>query len=1279
MSNLASSSPQISTRYEGLDPLGSGAVGSVYRAFDTVLRREVAVKILASRDALPDEVDYFKKEFRTVVDLKHPHLVEVFDFGETPSGNLFYSMEFLPGGTAASLETPVDPGVLLNAIVQLCRALQYIHSKGITHLDVKPDNVLIATVDSRGQPHLRLSDFGLASLPRASSETPVYGGTPAYAAPEVLAQAAVDSRADLFSLGVMAYELCTSRLPFSGQEPSGPGGRAPRPSALNTALSRDVDTLVLKLLEMDPANRYRDANAVIEAVNRLFRKKYALETEKTRTSYVLSPALVGREVEIGWIRRELAALAKVPFSMDDAAGETPGEAGRRQRNRRSAHRDAGREEMMGDEARMGEVRAPAPPRPTAGLILITGPTGIGKTRLVQDAKIFGQLNNIAFGVGRPAGDSLMPGAPVIEALRALMGSIPSDKRPAPGPELSKLIFPRDRGKPPEFTDPASFAESVFQLLRSSAAVKPLLFCIEDLQSADPLTVKTMGHLARGLFLTTLGEFSSETRCRIIVTLDDSGRVPGEIKSFVREIAQAPYTMQLPLNALTAEEVGRVVSSMFGPKVLPHGAAEKLHATTGGVPLFLQQLAAELLRRGAFRREHGKWKLDVSNLDDLPAPKGARQRAKEMLAGLSADQAKLIRVMSVLASPEDTQELSALAEVPYTAARKTLREMSERALIAQEKGKYHISDGPLRKSVYASIGWRKRRRMHLDAAAHLSAKPMPRRAKTHALAHHYLAAKDKERGLKWGLAAARDSTRAQANSEAATYYRQLLALKPDPDLRAELLIDYGQALAGMGDNDGAIGAYQEVLGMNAEAPDCLKGKVLRLAAEAYQEKGRYSQARHFFRRAISVKTSSPNDISLARARLAFLEHNAGKPVAAKKQIAAALDSARKPKVTAAVASQVYRIAGALLAERERADDAMPYLREALRHAVNAKDRASQSSTYTSLCWAYHRLAKYGLSRKAALAGLRIANRLYDPSAKAVQLLNLGGIYYRNGEYGAVTDLVLEASSLFKRAGTVRLYTLCLNNLGLAQIEMGQYEVAFQYLDRALSIQEEHGHELAALTSRSTKISGLLHTGQFEEAFELAARCAKQAEKANVSHDIYMIKKKLAVLYSLTERPLRARNLLIESLEGFTRIGEKDEICECLAALASLEEAAGNVESSASYAQRARNLAQAIKCKPIELMTLCSATPRASMDVRQIRRLASRVESPELRWRSHAACARYYMNKGDLPASLDEYAKCVAVYRSVAADMKNENLKKSYLAHPERKRTLEEIRSVKQGLI
>ena len=118
--------PQISARYERLEALGAGAMGAVYRAFDTVLDRPVAIKVLSAGGATPDEVEYFKREFQTVAELEHPNLVKVFDFGQTASGELFYSMELMPAGPLDSLTLPLDQEILLSATVQLCRALQYL-------------------------------------------------------------------------------------------------------------------------------------------------------------------------------------------------------------------------------------------------------------------------------------------------------------------------------------------------------------------------------------------------------------------------------------------------------------------------------------------------------------------------------------------------------------------------------------------------------------------------------------------------------------------------------------------------------------------------------------------------------------------------------------------------------------------------------------------------------------------------------------------------------------------------------------------------------------------------------------------------------------------------------------------------------------------------------------------------------------------------------------------------------------------------------------------------
>jgi tRNA A-37 threonylcarbamoyl transferase component Bud32 len=236
--------------------VGRGGMGAVYRARHKKLDRLVAIKLL-----LPDLVgdpsfaERFEGEARTMAKLSHPGIVGLFDFGR--SGPWFFLvMEYVDGANLRELlaQGNLRPQEVLGYVGQLCDALQYAHDHRIVHRDIKPENIL---VDGDGR--VRIADFGLAKLVgTGSNAVPLTQsnqqlGTPLYMAPEqVHAAAGVDHRADLYSLGVVVYEMLTGRLPL---------GRFQPPSARDAA-AKPFDPVVMKSLESDPAQRYQAAREV---------------------------------------------------------------------------------------------------------------------------------------------------------------------------------------------------------------------------------------------------------------------------------------------------------------------------------------------------------------------------------------------------------------------------------------------------------------------------------------------------------------------------------------------------------------------------------------------------------------------------------------------------------------------------------------------------------------------------------------------------------------------------------------------------------------------------------------------------------------------------------------------------------------------------------------------------------------------------------------------------------------------------------------------------------
>jgi len=235
--------------------LGRGGMGAVYHLHQPDLDRAVAIKLLpieASRDER--QVERFRREARTLAKLRHPGIVALHESGITPAGHFYFVMEHVDGCPLSDLIAAgkLDVPRAIEVVRQVCDALAYAHEQGVIHRDIKPSNILI---DSAGQ--VKVADFGLARLDRPSdsdamtlSHTGAFMGTPAYTAPEQARDAAhVDHRADLYSLGVLLYEMLTGELPRGVFQP---------PSRKSGSDAR-LDDVVQRALQERPEDRYQAA------------------------------------------------------------------------------------------------------------------------------------------------------------------------------------------------------------------------------------------------------------------------------------------------------------------------------------------------------------------------------------------------------------------------------------------------------------------------------------------------------------------------------------------------------------------------------------------------------------------------------------------------------------------------------------------------------------------------------------------------------------------------------------------------------------------------------------------------------------------------------------------------------------------------------------------------------------------------------------------------------------------------------------------------------------
>ncbi len=261
-------------RYQIIDELGKGSMGVVYKAHDPQIDRIVALKVLRQdRMSSDDFVQRFMKEARAIGRLSHSNIVTVYDVGQD-NDSIYIAMEFLEG---SALNEYGDSGLMgseqvVDLGIQVAEALDYASQKGIIHRDVKPTNIII---NPDGQ--AKLTDFGIARIenPLDQQQTQIGEilGTPAYMSPEQVKGQQVDNRSDLFSLGIILYELCTGKKPFAGgsmmatfrevmeKEPV-------EPALLNPGIPASLSAVIIKSLQKKPEERYQTGKEMAESLKK---------------------------------------------------------------------------------------------------------------------------------------------------------------------------------------------------------------------------------------------------------------------------------------------------------------------------------------------------------------------------------------------------------------------------------------------------------------------------------------------------------------------------------------------------------------------------------------------------------------------------------------------------------------------------------------------------------------------------------------------------------------------------------------------------------------------------------------------------------------------------------------------------------------------------------------------------------------------------------------------------------------------------------------------------
>lgn len=1008
-------------RVEGL--LGEGGMGRIWLAADLQEHRRVALKemqVPAGLTAAKTEelVLMFRHEFFAMKKLQHPGTLKVFDWGMTEAGNRFITMEVVDGTDLSTLarEAPLDTRTLYRVLIQMAQVLAFLHSRLYVHCDIKASNVRITRSGA-----VKLMDFGVMH----QLGTPSPGrlkGTLEYLAPEWQRGASIDGRADLYSLGVMAYYLVTGRLPFKRNTPAALLADhltrpPPRPSTF-CPVEPHLEELILVLLAKDPRERFRDAGELLEALCHASGEPLPEEPLSARASYLHVPEVVGRGAELEALMNGLA------------------------------------------EADWGQSRA----------VLIGAPAGVGKTRLLQEFELQAKLAEVPFGRGQCRAEGQAPLVPITQALRCLIPHTPLEMMQRLSPRLGRLLpgLGAEGGAVASQAAPQTVGEeklaffgALAEWVQALGRQMTLVLCFEDLQWADSATLEVLNVLIRTLHGTrgmVVGTFRSGELSRL---------------SLAFQTVDEKLTTRMDLEPLTAEHVRTLVELALPGLAVPEAFVERLHATTRGNAFFATECLRALVEEDALRRVGGRWTA-AEGLDTRPLPASIQDAVLARLASAPPDQVTLLRRLAPAGRSLELPLVRALADLPEVELFAVLDGIVERQFLQEVEGRYVFTHDTVHQAVYDSTPEPERRVAHGRVALALQTLYSQRPDLSREVGWHYLRSSEPELAIGPLLDAGRAAIEAQALLEATLLLKEAAALleaAPDFPGRERLLLRIWVTLVEVGyssDPPTSL-AFAEKLFRHWEARVDL-GEGRRQALEELEvacsapEAERPARLRELFREREADAYASPADVFWKKAELQVLQGMALAIVGRTADLTALLErvQAEQPEVSpyragtllapAVLCAYTGRFAGALENQYEQ----LTRLR-GLREAMGRLPRR--------LAWALGmggymmnmNLALRGepLDAKATRDGYAVAEAHGFSDVRAYHLFSVVTRAAFTGDGAAFVPAFTEKTDLVRRLGNPRLME---RNLAISTPPY--------YLERG-----EHEH-LAAVVARGETLARVL---------------------------------------------------------------------------------------------------------------------------------------------------------------------------------------------------------------
>jgi tetratricopeptide (TPR) repeat protein len=998
-----------------IDQLTSGGSGVIYRAVHRQTGEPAALKsVRLARSGLLESI---RREIHALAGIRHPGIVRVIDHG-VERGLPWYAMEMLAGLTlrewSHSQEQPVPLSRVLTVIYRLCSPLAYLHGEGIVHRDLKPDNVLVRP---DGRPVILdfglLAQFGGELSREVLAVDPGVAGTLRYMAPEQILGKLVDARTDLYSLGCILYELLTGQPPFKGRLPmqlfSAHLHETPRPPVeLNLSIPTELNELVLRLLTKDRRDRPGYADDVAATLIRLGAKDETDVGAPRPRPYLYRPGLTGRESQLDSLRLHLKPLQEG----------------------------------------------------TGGLVLLSGESGVGKTRLAMelardayDAKIMVMTGECQQSGGQP-----------LEALRKALQAIADHCRERGPAETERVLGARAKilaayepalaGLPdldtypePVTLDPVAARHRLFgyliQTLTTLTTQQPLLLILDDLQWADDLVIGFLEQVARS---------SAEEQMPILVV---GAYRPEEASDALQILGMLGGPSLLTIDRLDQDSVAEMASDMLGLTRTPASLSRYLYRHSNGNPFFVAEYLRTAVVEGLLWRDGmGSWQVadaggaavKESDFEALPLPGSLRDLVSQRFQGLSPVASRIVFAAAVAGREVEVELVKAMTQVTEVELMEALDELSRRQLLAlSESGALRFHHTQIQEVAYQSQSedeLEQQHRLAVEAIKSIWSDELAPHAAE--LAVHSDRSGAVAEAAEWYLQAGKRAAGQYAAAESLTYLsRSLELVAPDQSVvRFEILLVREKVYATKGERD----AQRQDLAVLAKLAGDLDDK--QKQAEVALRQAGYALDTSDYDSALAM---SQQTIDLAKhvseSGLAAAGHllwgqglwRQGDLNSARAQIERALNLAEGAGDRQVEADSL-RILGNVSYYQGNYPQAVTYWQKALPNSCEIGDRVGEASILSNLGEVARAIGDYTRASDYYEQRLLICREIGDRAGESIALANLGLVSHNLGDNQAAQDYSHQMLRIAQEIGnrTHQGYALC--NLGHALTGLGEEAAA-----------------------------------------------------------------------------------------------------------------------------------------------------------------------------------------------------------------------------------------------